>query len=112
MTDLLERKTPAAVSPPVTKRGTELPPPPARPQRFLRWMGWMVGLVAIAAIVTWAILSGGGGPQLADIDRYDNPEVFLEVMPSTENPTGLVIVPPTARFIDPHESPEVIWLDR
>lgn len=113
MTDLLERKNPVALEsrPPALKRGTDVPPPTGRPRRFLRWMGWMVGIVAVAAIVTWAILSGGGD-SLADISPHDNPEVVLEIMPSADVAIGSVFVAPPIDAIDPHESPEVVRVDR
>lgn len=125
MTDLMDRKGQVAIEehPPILKRGTQVPPPDTgKPRRFLRWMGWMVALAAALAIVTYAIVTATSDTTtsppavLEDISRHENPEVFLEIMPSTEVAGVAVVGPglvaPDLAMIDPHESPEIMWVYR
>lgn len=84
-----------------------LPPPTLLRQRALRWLPWIALVVIGISVVAVVQLGTGTEPQqtpvLAEIDPYQNPEVFTAI-----NLTGHVLGAPTFADLDPYESPEVI----
>ena len=86
--------------------------------RFMRWLGWLLvsALVLGAAGIIWygianegAAPVAGEAPVIANIDPWENPEVFKASLAADAfvwGAPGAVLATPKLGDIDPHVSPE------